>query len=94
MLKTQAAGQAARLKSYLGRSAFTPQGVHDRVQTDRLVGRHRENLPLLLYRTRELDALNVLIRWFVVGEPVAQATAMEFIPSDILKLLEDCGLLP
>ncbi len=93
MLKPQAAAQAARLKGYLKEVAFTPQGVRARVQTDLLVGRHRENLPLLLYRTRELDALNVLIRWFVVGEPVAQVAAMEFIPSDILKLLEDCGLL-
>ena len=56
MLKTQGAGHAARLKDYLREVAFTPEGVRDRFQTDLLAGRHQENLPLLLYRTREPDA--------------------------------------
>ena len=93
MLKTQAAGQAARLKEYLREVAFTPEGVRDRFQTDVLAGRHQENLPLLLYRTRDLNPLNVLVRWFIMGEPVAQAVAGQFIPPDILGILQDCGLL-
>ena len=93
MLRTQAAGQAARLKDYLGRWHLRRRECASRIQTDVLAGRHKENLSLLLYRTREVDALNLLIRWFIVGEPVAQAAAKQCIPSDILQLLGDCGLL-
>ena len=69
MLRTLESGQSARLKDYLTEVGFTPQGVEQRIQTDVLAGRHKENLSLLLYRTRELDALNILIRWFIVDEP-------------------------
>ena len=93
MLKPQGAGQAARLTDYLMEVAFTPTGLRNRVQTDLLTGRHQEHLPLLLYRTRDLDPLNVLIRWFVVGEPVPRQAAKQLIPPDILQLLGDCGLL-
>jgi hypothetical protein len=93
MLKTQGQGQAARLKDYLREVAFTPEGVHKRYQTDLLPGRYKENLPVLLYRTRELSPLSLLIRWFVVGEPVARSVAKQCIPSDILQLFGDCGLL-
>jgi len=93
MLSTQGPGQAARLKDFLREVAFTPAGVRERIQTDVLAGRHKENLSLLLYRTREVDALNLLIRWFIVGEPCSQAAAKQCIPPDILQLLLDCGLL-
>ncbi len=93
MLKTQSAAEAVRLKLYLQEMAFTPEGVRARIQTDLLVGRHRENLPLLLYRTRELDALSSLTRWFILGEPVSLEAARQVIPSDILQLLGNCGLL-
>src|SRR5512142_2374665 len=93
MLRTLGAGQAARLKDYLKEVAFTPEGVRNRIQTDVLAGRHKENLSLLLYRTRELDALNLLIRWFVVGEPVARSAAKQCLPPDIVQLLLDCRLL-
>lgn len=93
MLRTLGAGQAARLKDYLKEVAFTPEGVRNRIQTDVLAGRHKENLSLLLYRTRELDGLNLLIRWFVVGEPVAHSAAKQCLPPDILQLLLDCRLL-
>ena len=93
MLKTQEAAHAARLKDYLRQVEFTPGGVRSRFQTDLLAGRHRENLPLLLYRTQELNGLNLLVRWFVVGEPVARQLATQVIPPDILQLLGDCGLL-
>ena len=93
MLKTQGPGRAARLKDYLAGVAFTPEGVHNRIQTDLLPGRNLQNLPMLLYRTQDLDALNVLLRWFVVGEPVAQKTAKQLIPAEILTLMQDCGLL-
>jgi len=93
MLRTQTAGQATRLKDYLREVAFTPAGVRDRIQTDTLTGRNKENLSVLLYRTRGLDALNMLIRWFVVGEPVAQSAAEQCVPSDVLQLLTSCELL-
>jgi hypothetical protein len=93
MLKTQGAGHAARLKDYFREVAYTSEGVPNRIQTSLLAGRHLENLPMLLHRTRELDALNLLIRWFVVDEPVAHQSAKQFIPPDILQLLLDCGLL-
>jgi hypothetical protein len=93
MLKIQGAGQAARLKDYFREAGYTAAGLHNRIQTDVLAGRNLENLPLLLYRTREPDALNVLIRWFVIGEEVPQQAAKQVIPPDILQLLGDCGLL-
>jgi len=93
MLRTLGTGQAARLKDFLREVAFTPAGVRNRIQTDVLAGRHKENLSLLLYRTRELDALNLLIRWFIVDELVAQDVAKQCIPPDIAQLLLDCGLL-
>ena len=93
MLKPQGARQAARLKEYLRESGFTPDGLFKRIQTDVLAGRNLENLPLLLYRTRELDALNLLTRWFVIGEPVPQDVAKKIIPPDIIQLLGDCSLL-
>jgi hypothetical protein len=93
MLKTLGAAQAGRLKEYLREVAFTPDGVRRRIQTDVLAGRHKENLSLLLYRTRELDALNILIRWFIVDEPVARAAAQRQVAPDILQALLDCGLL-
>ncbi|MGH9646780.1 MAG: methyltransferase [Bryobacteraceae bacterium] len=93
MLKTQAAGQAERLKDYFRQAEFTPGGVRNRFQTDLLAGRHQENLPLLLYRTQELNGLNLLVRWFVVGEPVPRHLAIQVIPSDIVQVLGDCGLL-
>jgi SAM-dependent methyltransferase len=93
MLKPQGAEEAARLTAYLTEIDFTPEGVRRRTQTDLLPGRDLQNLPLLLYRTREPDALNTLLRWFVVGEPVAREFAEKLIPSDILRLLKDCGLL-
>jgi len=93
MLKTLGAAQAGRLKEYLQEVAFTPDGVRRRIQTDVLAGRHKENLSLLLYRTRELDALNILIRWFIVDEPVARADAQRQVAPDILQALLDCGLL-
>src|SRR5438105_3302241 len=52
MLRTQDRGQAARLKDFMREVAFTPAGVRERIQTDVLAGRHKENLSLLLYRTR------------------------------------------
>ncbi len=93
MLKTQAADRAVLLKDYLQEVEFTPGGVRSRFQTDLLAGRHQENLSLLLYRTQELNPLNLLVRWFVVGEPVAQKVAGQVIPPDILQLLIDCDLL-
>jgi hypothetical protein len=93
MLRTQGPGKAARLKDFLREVAFTPEGVRERIQTDVLVGRHNENLSILLYRTREVNALNLLIRWFIIGEPASQAAAKQCIPADILQLLGDCGLL-
>lgn len=93
MLKTLSGAEAGRLKHYLQEAAFTPEGVRARIQTDVLVGRHREHLPLLLYRTRELDALSALTRWFIMGEPMSQEAARQVIPSDILQLLGNCGLL-
>jgi len=93
MLNIQGPGQAARLKDYLREAGFTADGLRNRIQTDVLAGRNLENLPLLLHRTREPDALNLLTRWFVIGEPVLQKLAQQVIPSDILQLLADCGLL-
>jgi len=48
---------------------------------------------MLLYRTREIDPLNLLTRWFVIGEPVPENTAKQAIPPDILRLLAQTGLL-
>lgn len=93
MLRTQGDRQAARLRDFLREAAFTPAGVRNRIQTDVLAGRNHENLAVLLYRTRELDALSLLIRWFVLDEPATQTAAKQCIPSDILQILEDCGLL-
>lgn len=93
MLNTLAARQATQLTDYLRESGFTPSGVQQRIQSDSLPGRHLQNLPLLLYRTRDLDALNVLLRWFIVGEPVPKELAQRLIPSEILGLLAQCGLL-
>ena len=93
MLKIQGPGQASRLKDYFRQAGFTAEGLFNRIQTDVLAGRDLENLPLLLYRTREPDALNLLTRWFVIGEPVSQDLAKQVLPSDILQLLGDCDLL-
>jgi len=93
MLKTQGTGQAARLTDYLTKVDFTPDGIRKRTQTDVLPGRNLQNLPLLLYRTQERDALNLLLRWFVLGEPVTQEIAGQVIPADILRLFQECALL-
>jgi methylase of polypeptide subunit release factors len=51
------------------------------------------NLALLLHQTREPSLLNTLVRWFVVGRPVAETAARAFIPEGPLGLLEKSGLL-
>jgi hypothetical protein len=83
----------AWLRDYFGEIGFTPGGVRDRLQTDLLAGRHREHLPILLYRTREPDALSLLIRWFIVGEPIDRRQTSNSIRSDVVQIFLDCGLV-
>ena len=53
----------------------------------------RRNLPLMLHLTRERKPLHVLVRWFIMGQPVMEETAQAAISEEILRLLVKCGLL-
>ena len=92
-LRPLAQEAAARLREFLSESRFGPSGVLERLKADRIPTKQGELLPLLLYRTQDPDALNLLIRVFILNVPIEKVNASAAIPADVLENLLACGLL-
>lgn len=93
MLKPLSCPDAQRLREFLTEANYTQDEFERRRGLLELPTRGSGNLAVLLERTREPSASNLLLRWFFLGVPVESASAAGLVPDPVLALLLDSGML-
>lgn len=92
MLKLPATDDARRLREFLADAGYSHKKFLETPALRELPVRSG-NSQVLLERTAEPTVLNVLLRWFFLGLPVAATTVRACLPAPILQILLDCGLI-
>jgi methylase of polypeptide subunit release factors len=91
MLRHLSTADARRLREFFREANFTPEEFESRRLLLDLPS--RGSLPLLLDSTREPSLSNLLLRWFLLDVPATSESAACLVPSSVLALLLECGML-
>jgi methylase of polypeptide subunit release factors len=93
MLKPLSTADAQRLREFLREANYTHEEFESRRLLLDLPSRASGNLPLLLDRTQEPSLTNLILRWFLLDVPAASESTAGIVPSSVLALLLECGML-
>ncbi|HUD54594.1 MAG TPA: methyltransferase [Terracidiphilus sp.] len=93
MLTPLHAESAQRLRAFFEETGYTEQNLRKHLGAAELPSRQLRNRARLLDRTSAPTPLNLLLRWFWIGEEVEHAHAITTIPREILALFLESGLL-
>jgi hypothetical protein len=93
MLRLLTSSEAHRLRGFFRETGYGDAGFGEVFGVSELPLPTRSNLPSLLDCTREPTTLNLLLRWFFLGVPVAASIAECSLPDWLLPLCARCGLL-
>jgi SAM-dependent methyltransferase len=93
MLCPLSAENSTRLLRGFEEAGYSEAKLRKHLGSVELPSRSLRNEPRLLDRTREPTALNMLLRWFWLGHPVAIESAENTLPEDMLGLLLESELL-
>lgn len=93
MLISLSADSSQRLRAFFEESGYTERDLRKQLGAAELPSRHLRNEARLLDRTSAVTPLNVLLRWFWVGQAQKRAKAASAIPAEILTLLIESGLV-
>ncbi|HKS97685.1 MAG TPA: methyltransferase [Terriglobia bacterium] len=92
MLNLPTPDDARRLREFFLEQNYTDEALRAALAGDYIP--YERLVPRLLARTAEpRSLLNILARWFIVGEPVDSAAARALVPEPILRLLLGSGLV-
>lgn len=80
------------MRDYLATANYTHEQFQQHPSLRELPGRSGHG-PLLLERTGEPTALNLLIRWFLLGMPQSAGAAGLLVPAEVLEVMLSSGLL-
>lgn len=84
---------ARRLRDYLAGSGYTEQGLTGVLGSVEVPLPHLRNKARLAALTADATPLHVLMRWFLIAEPVETARAGGVIPPWFIAACRECGLL-
>jgi SAM-dependent methyltransferase len=85
--------EARRLRDFFAQAGYTPENLRDNLGFTDLPSRRLRNLPRLWDRTSEPTTVHTLLRWFLVGVPIENQKAREFVSEEITELFLNCGLV-
>ena len=84
---------ARRLRAFFEETGYTEHNLRKHLGAPELPSRQLRNHARLLDRTAEPTPLNLLLRWFWIGEGAEQDRATKTIPPEILGSFLESGLL-
>ena len=84
---------ARRLRQSFADAQYTEQGLLRLFGVVETPMPHLRNLPRLLDLTSEPTLLNTLVRWFLLGLPVARERVRGLVPEELLGTFVEAGLL-
>lgn len=82
-----------RLREFFSGAAYNEEKLGERLGLIELPTAKLRNLPRLLDSTSRPGVLNTLLRWFWIGIPQESSAVEPFVPSEIVDLLVEGGLL-
>ena len=82
------------IRDFFNQAGFTQEHFRESAALRDLQPASRlSKLPILIERTDKASALNVLLRWFFLGRPLASESLAGLVPPRLISLMLDCGLL-
>jgi methylase of polypeptide subunit release factors len=93
MLKPLSQEGSLRLRRYFDEVEYTEPSLRKYLGAAELPSPQLRNQPRLLDRTSAATPLNVLLRWFWLGNQQSRAQSADLIPGDVISLLLEAGLL-
>jgi methylase of polypeptide subunit release factors len=93
MLNLLPVESSLRLRAFFEEAGYTETNLRKHLGAAELPSRHLRNLARLSDRTSANTRLNLLLRWFWLGNPQARGDAAELMPEEMLALLLEAGLL-
>jgi len=93
MLKVLEQDSARSLRTFFEQAGYTEQNLRKHLGAAELPSRQLRNHARLRDRTAAATPLNLLLRWFWMGDPAEEAQASSTIPPEILACLVQSGLL-
>ena len=93
MLNLLPPDEASRLRAFFEEAGYTEPSLRKHLGAAELPSRQLRNHARLLDRTSAHVPLNALLRWFWLGVPLKAERVSDLIPTDILVLMLQSGLL-
>jgi methylase of polypeptide subunit release factors len=93
MLGTPDHGDARLLRSFLTDEGYTEQGLLTHLHAVEACVPRARNRARMLDLTVDATPHNVLVRWFIAGEPVEEGMARKVVPAPVLGVMLECGLV-
>jgi methylase of polypeptide subunit release factors len=93
MLNLLPVESSLRLRAFFEEAGYTEKNLRKHLGAAELPSRQLRNLARLSDRASGPTPLNVLLRWFWLGNPQTQTDVAELIPQEILSLLLEAKLL-
>jgi len=93
MLTLLSPEDSVRLRAFFEEAGYNETALRKHLGAAELPSRHLRNHARLLDRTAAPTVLNALLRWFWLGLPQPAEQAEALIPSDILALMLQSGLV-
>ena len=93
MLRPLSVENSRRLRVFFEEAGYNETTLRKHLGAAELPSSHLRNRPRLLDRTSASNALNTLLRWFWLGDAQDRTAVALHIPSDILALMLQSGLL-
>jgi hypothetical protein len=93
MLKPLSIEDSRRLLVFFDEAGYTEPNLRKYLGAPELPSRQLRNQPRLLDRTSAATLLNALLRWFWLGRAQNEAQIAAVVPSELLFLLNESGLL-
>jgi methylase of polypeptide subunit release factors len=93
MITPFSVADARRFREFLTEAGFSLEKSRERLLVKALPSLRERNLSRLTEQTSERTLLQTLLRWFMIGIPVDNGTAVELMPAWALELCVSHGLL-
>lgn len=93
MLRPLSAAESCDLREFFEQSGYSEGGLKEHLGAAELPSRHLRNRARLLDRTSGLTPLDLLLRWFWLGDRQEQGLAQKIVPAKVLSILVRSGLL-
>jgi predicted RNA methylase len=93
MLRPLSAADAQLLREFFRQAGYTHQALEKRRLPRDLPARAAADVTPELEDTREPSLANLILRWFFLNVPAAYEMAASLVPSTVMTLLLECGML-